>query len=147
MIVFSCMQLTNVINKLINPTGLRTIWLMQKLTFAACFIEIPLMIMIIIVSESPLKWVSVGMSWGAIAIMMTVLVIVMYAHKVKQRLQSKPPDCPDALMIELPNTLMNATKPVLKGDAGTEKAEKAAAPPLYESDAPPPPPPEKASAP
>merc|ERR1719261_1480753 len=108
MIIFSCMQLSNVINKLINPTGLRTIWLMQKLTFAACFIEIPLMILIIIVSESPLKWVSVGMSWGAIAIMLTVLVIVMYAHKVKQRLQSKPPDCPDTLMIEIPQKLIDS---------------------------------------
>merc|ERR1719454_1848745 len=91
MIFFSCMQLTNVINKLVNPTGLRTIWLMQKLTFAACLIEIPLMILIILVSESPLKWVSVGMSWGAIAVMLTVLLIVMYAAKVKAKLQSKPP--------------------------------------------------------
>merc|ERR1719440_642199 len=108
MIIFSCMQLSNVINKLINPTGLRTIWLMQKLTFAACFIEIPLMIMIIIVSESPLKWVSVGMSWGAIAIMLTVLVVVMYAHNVKKRLQSRPPECPDTLMIEMPQKLIDA---------------------------------------
>merc|ERR1719454_1027048 len=143
MIVFSCMQLTNVINKLINPTGLRTIWLMQKLTLAACFIEIPLMIMIIIVSESPLKWVSVGMSWGAIAIMLTVLAIVMYAHKVKQRLASKPPDCPDPLMIEIPVDFMNKPKKgklaaaAPKTDDGTEKAAPA---PLYESDAPPPPP-------
>merc|ERR1719440_2290544 len=142
MIVFSCMQLTNVINKLINRTGLRTIWLMQKLTFAACLIEIPLMILIIIVSDSPLKWVSVAMSWGAIAVMLTVLVIVMYAAKVKQRLQSKPPDCPDTLMIEIPQNLING-KPTA-GKMGDEKSAasdgKPVTPPLYESDAPPPPP-------
>merc|ERR1719454_2549597 len=120
MIVFSCMQLTNVINKLINPTGLRTIWLMQKLTFAACLIEIPLMILIIIVSESPLKWVSVGMSWGAIVIMMTVLVIIMYAAKVKQRLQSKPPDSPDVLMIEIPQALVDRPRVGKATDAGYE---------------------------
>merc|ERR1719440_391784 len=98
------------------------------------------MILIIIVLESPLKWVSVGMSWGAIAIMMTVLVIVMYAHKVKQRLQSRPPDSPDTLMIEIPQTLINA-KP--KGASAGADAEKSPPPPpLFESDAPPPPSPD-----
>merc|ERR1719240_130703 len=108
MIVFSCMQLTNVINKLINPIGLRTIWLMQKLTIAACLIEIPLMLIIIFFSDSPLKWISVGMSWGAILVMMTVLLVVMYAAKVKQRLANRRPDSPDTLMIELPTRLLES---------------------------------------
>merc|ERR1719326_369344 len=124
MIVFSCLQLTNVINKLVNPTGLRTIWLMQKLTIAACLIEIPLMVLIIIVSESPLKWVSVGMSWGAIAVMLTVLLIVMYAAKVKARLQSKPPDCPDTLMIEIPQALIDGSKKAVAGGPGGAGNEK-----------------------
>merc|ERR1719440_2138046 len=137
MIVFSTLQLVTVLNKLINPTGLRTIWLMQKLTIAACLIEIPLMVLIIIVSESPLKWVSVAMSWGSCIIMVTVLCIVMYAHKVKQRLQSRPPDCPDSLMIDIPQDLL--TKQA--GKVGGE-AVKAGDAPLYESDAPPPPAPD-----
>jgi hypothetical protein len=141
MCIFSVMQLSNVINKLVNPTGLRTIWLMQKLTFLACLIEIPLMILIIIVSDSPLKWVSVGMSWGAIAIMLTVLVIVMYAAKVKQRLMNRAPDCPDILMIEIPQKLIDGKPTAGKtGDASGAGDGKPIAPPLYESDAPPPPP-------
>merc|ERR1719258_483261 len=81
---------------------------MKILTAASCLVEIPLMVLIIIVSESPLKWVSVAMSWGSCAVMIMVLCIVMYAAKVKQRLQSKPPDCPDPLMIELPDNLLKA---------------------------------------
>merc|ERR1719326_1412927 len=118
MIIFSTAQLVTVLNKLINPTGLRTIWLMKVLTAGACLVEIPLMVLIIIVSESPLKWVSVAMSYGSCIVMITVLCIVMYAHKVKQRLQSRPPDCPDSLMIELPEKLMNA-----KGTSAPSAAE------------------------
>merc|ERR1719169_86389 len=97
---------------------------MKWLTLAACLVEIPLMVLIIIVSESPLKWVSVAMSWGSCIIMVTVLCIVMYAHKVKQRLQSKPPDCPDPLMIEIPTDFLNKKKKGAKADAGSG-AEKA----------------------
>merc|ERR1719454_693749 len=118
---------------------------MKWLTLAACLVEIPLMVLIIIVSESPLKWISVGMSWGSCIVMVTVLCIIMYAAKVKARLQSRPPDCPDPLMIELPDPALLKAK-----DAAPEKApepEKAAAPALYESDAPPPPDAMKASEP
>merc|ERR1719440_506162 len=61
----------------------------------------------------------------------------MYAAKVKARLQSRPPDCPDVLMIEIPNDLMNKKTAVPMDKANPEKA---AAAPLFESDAPPPPP-------
>merc|ERR1719181_2660691 len=109
---------------------------MKWLTLAACLVELPLMVLIIIVSESPLKWISVGMSWGSCIVMVTVLCIIMYAAKVKARLQSRPPDCPDPLMIELPAPVLLKAKEKVK----TPEPVKASPPPLYESDAPPPPP-------
>merc|ERR1719454_2765727 len=106
---------------------------MKWLTLAACLVEIPLMILIIIVSESPLKWISVGMSWGSCIVMITVLCIIIYAAKVKARLQSRPPDCPDPLMIELPHDNLMKAPEELKAVASAP--EKASPPPLVESDA------------
>merc|ERR1719181_2687938 len=111
---------------------------MKWLTLAACLVELPLMALIIVVSESPLKWISVGMSWGSCIVMVTVLCIIMYAAKVKARLASRPPDCPDPLMVELPDAKLTAAKANL--EKKEPEAAKASAPPLYESDAPPPPP-------
>merc|ERR1719454_450398 len=105
---------------------------MKWLTLAACLVEIPLMVLIIIVSESPLKWISVGMSWGSCIVMVTVLCIIMYAAKVKARLQSRPPDCPDPLMIELPDPALTKGKADMTKKADAPVPEKAEAPPLYE---------------
>merc|ERR1719181_1330602 len=107
---------------------------MKWLTLAACLVELPLMVLIIFVSESPLKWISVGMSWGSCIVMVTVLCIVMYAAKVKARLASRAPDCPDPLMIELPCADLTKAR-----DAKKAEPEKPAAAPLVESEAPPPP--------
>jgi hypothetical protein len=110
---------------------------MQKLTMVACLIEIPLMLLIIFFSDSPLKWISVGMSWGAIVIMMTVLLVVMYAAKVKQRLQDRKPDSPDTLMIEIPVKLMESkSKATLKDHPSNAENDMQDSPPLYESSAP-----------
>merc|ERR1719440_1714271 len=97
------------------------------------------MVLIIIVSESPLKWVSVAMSWGSCIIMVTVLCIIMYAAKVKARLASRAPDCPDPLMIEIPTELLESKNKFAA--AVKSNPEKVQSQPLYESDAPPPPPP------
>jgi hypothetical protein len=95
------------------------------------------MLLIIFFSDSPLKWISVGMSWGAIIIMMTVLLVVMYAAKVKQRLNDRKPDSPDTLMIEIPVGLMESKPKAMPNDHPSNAAiEKPSSPPLYESDAP-----------
>merc|ERR1719440_2557462 len=59
--------------------------------------------------------------------MISVLCIVMYAAKVKARLQSKPPDCPDPLMIEIPHDFINKKKKIKAVEAPPEAEKPAAA--------------------
>jgi hypothetical protein len=107
MLVFSFLQLVNVINKLVNPTGLRSIRKMQSLTAFAIAIEAPLMVLIILYGDSAMKWISVVMSAGAIFAMLVVTFVVTQAMKMKQKKQDIVPESPATSAIEIPLALVN----------------------------------------
>jgi hypothetical protein len=73
--------------------------------------------------------------------MMLVLVVVIYAAKVKAKLENKSAESrPDPMMIEMPTKLINAVRTEKKmGDPSDAENKGPRSLPLYESDAPPPP--------
>jgi hypothetical protein len=91
LISFAMLQFCGTLARLIIPHKHRSINFFRCLLGLTAMSELPIMILILIQSQSQMKWVSVFLSCGSIFVQLVNLSVAMYLESLKKKTFPEPP--------------------------------------------------------